>query len=150
MELGLTFKPRDLWWQTSIQIAQMWLSTKWYLKLSLAYVAEANKLYPTFIQTQICISELERKCTVPGKSRKISKVWNNYLVMQEYIGMLCIGISYQQSSSVNIFFSKWDFHQTEKGKLKKKKKAKQHNKKTNLFLCWNNLTFFILVHFLSV
>lgn len=141
MELGLTFKPRDLWWQTSIQIAQMWLSTKWYLKLSLAYVAEANKLYPTFIQTQICISELERKCTVPGKSRKISKVWNNYLVMQEYMGMLCIGISYQQSSSVNIFFSKWDFHQTEKGKLKKKKRQNNIIKKTTFFCAGTILHF---------
>lgn len=141
MELGLTFKPRDLWWQTSIQIAQMWLSTKWYLKLSLAYVAEANKLYPTFIQTQICISELERKCTVPGKSRKISKVWNNYLVMQEYMGMLCIGISYQQSSSVNIFFSKWDFHQTEKGKLKKKKRQNNIIKKPTFFYAGTILHF---------
>jgi len=141
MELGLTFKPRDLWWQTSIQIAQMWLSTKWYLKLSLAYVAEANKLYPTFIQTQMCISELERKCTVPGKSRKISKVWNNYLVMQEYMGMLCIGISYQQSSSVNIFFIKLYFHQTENGKLKKKKRQNNIIKKTTFFCAGTILHF---------
>lgn len=37
--------------------------------------------------------------------------------MQEYIGVLCVTISYQQSSSLNIFFGKWDFHQTDKEKF---------------------------------
>lgn len=59
MELELNLKPPDLSWESSTEIAQTRLSAKllFQTKLdSLAYVAKANKLYPTFIHRHRCTS----------------------------------------------------------------------------------------------
>lgn len=101
---------------------------------SLAYVAKANKLYSAFIHRHRYTS-VNCKSTVPGKTRGASKLRYNWPVMQKYIGALCISISYQQSSSVNIFFSKWDFNQAGMEKKKKKPQGKT--------LCYKNKQFFL-------